>query len=211
MSSHDEEESITRCLGDLLEGGANDDAVQALWERYFLRLVHLARNRLRAAPRGVADEEDVALSAFDSFCRGAAAGRYPRLGGRDDLWRLLVTITCRKVADEIERQRAQKRDRRRLWTEAEFDRSAAVEDSGEGGVLARIVGREPSPDFVASMTEQCQVLLERLGEPMLCQVALLKMEGYQNDEIARRMTCSLRSIERKLYLIRKTWQREGVA
>ena len=46
--------------------------------------------------RRAADEEDVALSAFDSFCRGAEQGRFPQLDGRDDLWHLLVVITVRK-------------------------------------------------------------------------------------------------------------------
>jgi DNA-directed RNA polymerase specialized sigma24 family protein len=206
VSHHDEEGSITRCLGELIEGGSSDDAAQTLWERYYQQLVQLARKRLRAAPRGLADEEDIALSAFDSFCRGAAAGRYPWLGGRSDLWRLLVTITCRKVVDQLEREHAAKRDRRRLRNQTELDSGAMGE-----GVMARIIGREPSPEFAAVMAEQCHLLLDRLGDRSLQQIALWKMEGYENQDIARRMNCSLRSIERKLGLIRKTWLREGVA
>jgi len=61
-----------------------------LWERYFRRLVGLARKKLRAAPRRAADEEDVALSAFDSFCRGAKLDRFPQLHDRLDVWQLLV-------------------------------------------------------------------------------------------------------------------------
>lgn len=73
----DSDGSVTRWIGDLKAGG--QDAAQPLWERYFDRLVHLARNKLRARPRSatVEDEEDAALSAFDSFCRGAAEGRFP--------------------------------------------------------------------------------------------------------------------------------------
>src|SRR3954463_13568021 len=86
----EDEGSVTVWLGDLKAGG--DEAVQPLWERYFERLVILARQRLRDAPRAVADEEDAALSAFDSFCRSVQGGRFPRLGDRDDLWRILVVI-----------------------------------------------------------------------------------------------------------------------
>src|SRR4051794_39017001 len=98
------EGSVTRWIGDLRSGG--DAAAQRLWERYFDRLVHLARNKLRALPRrGAAeDEEDAALSAFDSFCRGVARGQFPRLTDRDDLWRLLVVLTVRKAFDQVERQ-----------------------------------------------------------------------------------------------------------
>ena len=72
-------------------------AAGPLWEAYFARLVAVARGRLRAAPRAAADEEDVALSAFDSFCRGVEGGRFPRLGDRDDLWQVLFVITDRRA------------------------------------------------------------------------------------------------------------------
>jgi hypothetical protein len=62
--------SVTRWIGQLQDGDAL--AAQQLWQRYFHRLVSLARQRLRGAPRRAADEEDVALSAFASFCRAAA-------------------------------------------------------------------------------------------------------------------------------------------
>ena len=82
---------------------------QRLWERYFRRLVGLARRKLQDTPRRVADEEDVALSAFASFCRGAEAGCFPQLADRDNLWHLLVTLTERKVYHQVRDERCQKR------------------------------------------------------------------------------------------------------
>ncbi len=99
--------SVTCWLGQLQAG--NVAVAQALWERYFPQLVDLARARLRGRSRGIADEEDVALAAFDSFCRGAQQGRFPRLGDRDDLWSLLVTITARKAARQVRDERRQNR------------------------------------------------------------------------------------------------------
>src|SRR5262245_37262987 len=99
--------SVTRWLGQLQ--GGDPAAAQQLWERYFRRLVGLARQRLRGAPRRVADEEDVALSAFDSFCRNAEAGRFPHLLDRDGLWQLLVVITVRKATHLVRDQCRQKR------------------------------------------------------------------------------------------------------
>src|SRR5512140_3544080 len=95
--------SITHLLGTLKAGDLA--AAQPLWERYFQRLVRLARQKLRAGRRGGADvdEEDAALSVFHSFCDGAPRGRYPQLDDRDDLWRLLVTITTHKVTDHARR------------------------------------------------------------------------------------------------------------
>src|SRR5262249_5902247 len=88
--------SVTRWFDPLQAG--DPAAAQQLWERYFRRMVNLARKKLQGLPRRAADEEDVALSAFDSFCRGAEAGRFPQLLDRDSLWRLLVTLTVRKAA-----------------------------------------------------------------------------------------------------------------
>ena len=69
--------SVSRLLDGL--GVGDESAVQQLWQRYFHRLVALARQKLQSAPRRVGDEEDVALSAFASFCRAAEAGRFPQL------------------------------------------------------------------------------------------------------------------------------------
>ena len=101
------EGSVTRWLHELVAG--DQAAAQELWNRYFQRLVGLARSKLRGAPRRAADEEDVALSAFDSFCRGAEQGRFPRLDDRDNLWRLLVVITERKACDLVQHEHRQKR------------------------------------------------------------------------------------------------------
>src|SRR5260370_40284598 len=90
------EGSVTGWIAQLQEGDAA--AAQPLWDRYFHHLVGLARKKLPGSTRGAADEEDVALSAFHSFCRHAEAGRFPQLSDREGLWRLLVVITARKAA-----------------------------------------------------------------------------------------------------------------
>jgi serine/threonine-protein kinase len=64
--------SVTHWISQLRAGEAA--AAQKLWEGYFRRMVELARLKLQGLPRRAADEEDVALSAFHSFCQGASAG-----------------------------------------------------------------------------------------------------------------------------------------
>src|SRR5438874_10540817 len=110
------EGSVTRWLHELVAG--DQAAAQELWNRYFQRLVGLARAKLRGAPRRAADEEDVALSAFDSFCRGVGRGAFPRLADSNDLWQLLLVITERKAYDLLARERAQKRGGDRVRDEA---------------------------------------------------------------------------------------------
>jgi DNA-directed RNA polymerase specialized sigma24 family protein len=196
--------SVTRWLRSL-EAGENDgEAVDRLWRHYFDDLVRLARSRLRDAPRAVADEEDAALSALESFCKGASRGRYPRLGDRDDLWRLLVVITERKAFDQAQRERRQKRGGGRVLGTPD------LVDADQGGRgIAGIAAPEPTPEFAALMADECGRLLGRLRDDSLREVARLRMEGYTNEEVADRLGCSLRSVARKLELIRRTWLGEG--
>ena len=197
--------SVTHWIGEL-QAGEMDDAARRLWGRYFERLAHLARLRLRSKPRGPADEEDVALSVFDSFFEGIAAGAFPKLGGRDDLWRLLVTITARKAANQIRREYQLKRGGGRVLGEAVLEGI----DPDAGRALAQVVGDEPSPEFAAMVAEEFRLRLEGLKDDSLRQVALMRMEGYANEEIAARLDISLRSVERKLAAIRKRWQPEDL-
>jgi DNA-directed RNA polymerase specialized sigma24 family protein len=193
---------VTRWLRSLEAG--SDEAAGKLWRHYFDGLVRLARARLQDAPRAVADEEDAALSAFDSFCRGAARGRFPRLDDRDDLWRLLVVITERKALDQSQRERRQKRGGGRIFGTPDLA-DADREDRGIVGAASP----EPTPEFAALVADECRHLFGRLRDETLRDVARLKMEGYTSEEVADRLGCSLRSVARKLELIRRTWLGEG--
>jgi DNA-directed RNA polymerase specialized sigma24 family protein len=198
----DAEGSVTRWIGDLRAGG--DAAAQHLWERYFDYLVHLARQKIRAAPRraAVEDEEDAALSAFDSFCRGASAGRFPRLIDPDDLWRLLVVLTVRKALDQLERQRATKRGGGRLLGDSAL---IGGRDVGCKAALDILMGPNPTPEFAALVAEQYRRLRESLGDDSLLLVLDLRLEGYNRQEIAARLGCVVRTVTRKLDVIRQTW------
>jgi DNA-directed RNA polymerase specialized sigma24 family protein len=194
--------SITHWIGQLKAG--NPAAAQRLWEEYFQRMVGLARKKLKDAPRAAADEEDVALSAFDSFCRGAEKGRFPQLQDREDLWHLLFLITARKAARVREHEGRLKRGGGRVLDEAAL---APFPDNPDEPALTRIVGREPSPELAALVAEECRRLLTGLGDDQLRQVALGKMEGFTTEEIAARLGCVPRTVERKLQMIRSLWGR----
>jgi DNA-directed RNA polymerase specialized sigma24 family protein len=201
--STDSEGSVSRWIGALKEGDAL--AAQRLWERYFEALIRLARAKLGDIPRRDEDEEDIALSAFHSFCQGAAEGRFPELDDRYGLWRLLVKVTLRKAIDSAERKRRKKRGGGRVRGESVLD--GADSDAREAGI-EQIVGREPTPEFAAMVADECRRLLGALDDETLRQIAVLRMEGYADPEIAARLGCGLRTVGRKLELIRKTWARE---
>jgi DNA-directed RNA polymerase specialized sigma24 family protein len=48
------------------------------------------------------------------------------------------------------------------------------------------------------MAEQYLHLLGRLGNETLRRIATRKLEGYANEEIAARLGCGRRTVERKL-------------
>jgi DNA-directed RNA polymerase specialized sigma24 family protein len=179
--------------------GGDHLAAQKLWEGYFQQLVGLARNKLHGMPRRVADEEDVALSAFHSFCQGAERGQFPQLADREDLWKLLVVITARKALDLKEYQSRQKRGGGLV---------GPADPATDEQALEEIISREPTPEFAAQVADECQALLNRLGDPSLQAIALWKMEGYSTEQIADRLHCVPRTVERKLKLIRSYWVQE---
>ncbi|HJZ55509.1 MAG TPA: ECF-type sigma factor [Gemmataceae bacterium] len=188
------DDPVTVWLGQLQAG--DPAAARPLWDRYFHRLVGLARKRLKGAPQRAADGEDVALSAFESFCRNAEAGRFPDLADRDGLWRLLATFTLRKATHHLRDAARQKRG------------GGAVSE-GNSVVLAEVFGREPDPGLAVEVAEECDRLLAVLGDAELRQVALLRMEWHSVEEVAERIGCAPRSVKRKLRLIRRIWEREA--
>ena len=189
--------SVTTWISLLRAGEAV--AAQRLWERYFPRLITLARARLEGVPRQVADEEDVALSAFHTFFRAVADKQIPQLNNRDDLWRTLVLITAGKAVDERRRRQSQKRG----GIPGPGDNMQA---KANWQLLEEVVGSEPDPAFAAQLADEFQMLLARLGDDRLREIALLKLEGFTNEEIAERLNSSPRSVSRRLTVIRRTWE-----
>jgi DNA-directed RNA polymerase specialized sigma24 family protein len=184
--------SVSQWIVQLKAG--DREVARQLWEHYFRRLVGLARSKLAGRPRAT-DEEDVALSAFASFCQGAEEGRFPKLDDRDDLWRLLMVITARKALRTL-------RDEGRLKRGG----GAVFLRDTDDGVLEQVIGQEPSPEFAAEAAEQFRHLLALLPDQPLQSIAMWKMEGQTNEEIAAKLACASRTVERKLQVIRDLWQ-----
>jgi DNA-directed RNA polymerase specialized sigma24 family protein len=199
------DEEVSRWISDL--GRGDPRAAQLLWERYFTKLTQFARRKLDTQPRRVADEEDVALSAMHSFCRGMAQHRFEALRDRADLWKLLLTITARKACAQRRRQFAAKRGRGRVRGESAFLNAATADGRDDG--IAEVLGREPTPELACLVADDCRRLLDQLGDDTLRQVARLTLEGYSTEEIASRLGCLRRTVQRKLATIREIWSLEA--
>ena len=187
--------SITHWIRQL-KTGESTQAQEELWNRYFERLVAIARTRLRGSPNRTEDEEDAALSALDSFFLGVDHGRFPDLRDRSQLWPLLLTITATKVLNQVQRERTLKRGGGQLQSADDEEHLLAIE---------KIIGIEPTPEMAAEAAEECQHLLDSLESDSLRKVAQMKLEGYTNREIAASLDVVERTIERKLWQIRRRW------
>ncbi len=184
--------SVTAMLG-LLQSG-NRSVVDGLWNRYFSQMVRVAERRLTRREVPYADGEDVALSAFHSFCARAMSGRFPALSDRECLWSLLMRITINKAIGVRAFSRRLKRGGSSTRTFQFSENDLAHSD--------------PPPDVLAAIADTARQHLDRLdslGDPKLRVITQLALEGYTSSEIAARLGCVQRTIEFKMKIIRQVW------
>lgn len=193
------DDDVTLWIKEARQG--DQDAAKKIWVRYVHQLLKVARARWKNMPRRTVDEDDVVQSAMKSFFRHLS-GNLLGVENRDELWRVLVTITHRKVIATQRRQFAQKR-------------GGGLIGSTEQEVMDinHLVSAEPSPEFAVLVAEECACRMESLSkvDVTLVNVAQLKLEGYTNEEIAQRLSRTKRSVERKLNRIRSIWSEDREA
>jgi DNA-directed RNA polymerase specialized sigma24 family protein len=194
------DDSVSVWIEELKAG--EETAATKLWGHFYSRLIALARRKLRDLPRRAADEEDVVVSAMETFFRRVQEGEFPRLHDRNDLWHLLVKITERKALNQVRDLKRQKRGGGLVRGDSAF---LNVQASSAGAGLDQVAGPEPTPEFAAAMSESLSRLLELLDND-LRQIALLKLQGCTNQEIAANVDHSVPTVERRLRLIRAAWK-----
>lgn len=194
--------SVTWWIDALKEG--DEDAAHALWHRYFQRLVGLARQRLHDNQRRVSDEEDVAIDAFKSLCEGAERGDYQDLRDREELWRLLATITARKAGQLIRHHSREKRGAGKVRGDSLFGEHNGEAKPGFDG----LPGDEPTPDFLYQLVEERERMLSQLQNGELQKIAQWKLDGWDTEEIASKLGMTRRSVQRKMERIRIAWKSE---
>ena len=192
-------QSVSEWLQDLKAG--DSFAAQRIWSRYLNRLVKIADRKLGKRRLQLGNGEDVAIVAFTHFLNGVAEDRFPELNDRDNLWQVLLMLTDRKAKDHLDRETAQKRGADRTIGESAADpRSQPIPN------LDYLAGSRPTPEFAVQFTEDIEAMFERLNDPQLERIATLKLQGYTNTEIADQEKIALRTVERRLHLIRSIWE-----
>ncbi len=193
--------SVTRLIELLRSGDKTEREMAALliWRRYFRDLLELARSNLNKRVRRREDEEDVVQSMYKSFCLRQQRGEF-ELAGRDALWKLLVTITLCKARNAAKAQGREMRDIARERTLPLGDETQSAQ-----WMLEQMDAAGPSPAEAAVLNEALERRLEALVDPELRQIALWRLEGYTNREIADRLDITERSVERRTERIRTKW------
>ncbi len=198
------EHSVSQFIEGLRAG--DELASQKIWERFYQQLLLQADRKLKGSPRKAMNEEDVVQKAFADFFAQVKLGRFPKLADRHDLWQVLAMLVDRRAKDQIKLQNTQKAGQGRVRTESVFQGSNSF--ASQNG-LAQIRDNLPTPALAVEFLEVTERRLARLRNDEQRQVALLKLQGYSNREIADQIGSSERTIERCLQSIRKLWESEG--
>lgn len=196
------EAAVNEWLAGLRAGDSR--AATRLWKTYFERMVVVARRKLAGARRQVRDEEDIALSAFKSFCLGLQGGRFNNERNGPELWPLLVTLTINKTIDHLRRENRLKRGGPGGSGKRDGLRTSSAEES-----LSQLLAPNASPELKAIANDSFERLfaaLDASGDETLRVIALLRLEDEAPQDIAEQLGCTVRTVQRKIKTIRALWQ-----
>lgn len=182
----------------------SQQAISELWDKYANQLQKLARKRLGALPRTIADSEDIALGAFASLCRGVSAGRFPDLEDEQDLWRILIALTRQKAVDLMRSELSQKKGGGKNVPISVLTNSDSHKSRSRNELP--FVSQEIGPDELILIDDECRQLMSLLPDDECRKIARLKLEQLTSIEIASELDVAPRTVERRLQAIRKTWQ-----
>jgi RNA polymerase sigma factor (sigma-70 family) len=200
--SKDNSGSVTGWIADLRKN--DPEAQRKIWERFVDRLIRYAARKLCGRGCRIVDAEDITNIAFASFF-AKGPDEFGRLLDRNDLWQVLAMLAGRRAIDQIRREHAGKHGGGMVVSESAIDHSKEERPSGMDNLASPTL----TADFEAILAEEVEVRLDSLNDLELQQVAIERMQGFSNKEIAARLKVSLRSVERKLKDIRDIFETES--
>ena len=149
------------------------------------------------------DGEEIAASAMYALVDGLQRQNFQSLANRDELWQLLVTIAANKASNNRKYHDRQKRGGGKVHGLSGFERDGKRNYEN----CDKFIQREDDPAAMVELEQTCQEMLRQLPDDTYRKIALMRMAGYDNEEMAIECSCTTRTIERKLAAIRKVWIR----
>jgi len=191
-------ESFEELLDAMQKG--EDWAFDMFFKSHYERLVQFAKKKIGSFPLRTFDEEDVALSAINSLFNCLRENRFEAQNSIE-LWQILIAITKNKLINRREREHAQKRGGGKvrgdsIWTQA-----------GDNNIFHEQpdTRQNKTPDAQVELLETTDWLFQQLEDDKTREVARLLLEGYRINDIAEKLNCVRRTIERRIVYIRKMW------
>ena len=178
-----------------LESGDPDSVAEEIVDLFYDRLVRFAGKKLSALPPQVADAEGAVVSALRSFFSAMDDGRIQQPDDDNDLWRLLATFTARKAVRQL---------RLHFRQRGEADRLVRLKD------IQQVLSNQPSFEDELMLEEDFDRLLKGLGDETLQEIVTLRLAGWDTTEIANKIGIHVRSVQRKLQLIRTRWLEQTI-
>ena len=182
------------------EACLSNEAAQLLWERYFQKLCGFVEGHIYARNRRKMSSDEIACDAFMALLDGVLKGRFEKVRNRDELWQMLTLIASRRTINAQVKVDRPKHGSGKVFGESAF---------GSSGLnnLVDFVQRDLGPQDAVMLQDLSQRLLDCLPNEQARRVALLRLAGYSNAEIAKEIERTERTVESKLSMIREVWSK----
>ena len=173
---------------------ADDQRIAEYWPK----LVRLAERNLSPRLKRKFAAEDIAQTVFRTAARRIADGQFrlDHFETDDDIWRVLVVITLRRISNKARSFQTQKQS---------WDREIAIGDE-----FGSLLATEPSSEDAVALMEILELFEEKLADAYpeearryeLNEILTMRMNGSTFEEIADSMNCSIKTVQCRMEIIR---------
>jgi hypothetical protein len=180
--------------------------IEALWSLYYERLKDVVRGRVHSIKRPVANESEIALSAFHSLVQYLRAKDQPELPNQNEIWYLLKRIAFRKAS----------RTKKHLLAKRRGGECVTFPGAGLDNQLTSHNGSSSNNKTAIPVAAEIEAedwfnaLIKKLPDEKHRNLIYLKLEGYTFCEIAEILQMSTRTARRIAAKIQANWQQEAM-
>lgn len=192
-------QSLSDLINRLRDG--QEEAFEAVFSKYFNRLVSLATRKMSGLNLVPRSGEDIALSAMKSFCLGLRENRID-LDNEKDIWGFLFLITVRKACGERRKILSKKRGFGQTVIAENF---AATDD--ESGRIESVITDDSVPELALELAELADELVDFVAsKPIYREIIQMRMENYSIEEIAKKLDVVPHTVYYHLNMVKKRWE-----